>query len=215
LQRYPIAFNAANHVFDADGLRLQAVLGSGHFDSYLRGNVVTTGNGLNAGAEGASLPTRLADIGLTLSNLAAIEIGTCITAGDSGIAVVVAKDAVAGTITFEAVTSGIRSAFKGNWHITFTAFAFARVAVDVVNSNTTTIQFKTPVASTDLSASARYQSGLRIAVQQLCGGIDVAPVRRQCDQPVPEGPLGENMGTVKPLTATAKRRGSGLAIGHF
>jgi hypothetical protein len=103
VQRYASAFNQQNHVMDADGLRLQAVLGSGHFDSYLRGNVVTgpTGNGFYAGAEGASSPTRLADIGLTVADLGAIEIGTCIAGGSSnGISVVVAKDAAAGNITF-------------------------------------------------------------------------------------------------------------------
>ena len=151
VQRYASAFNQQNHVMDADGLRLQAVLGSGHFDSYLRGNVVTgpTGNGFYAGAEGASSPTRLADIGLTVADLSAIEIGTCIAGGSSnGISVVVAKDAAAGNITFEAVSSGIKEAFKGNWHVTFTKFAFSRVAADVINGKSTAIQFKTPVAST-------------------------------------------------------------------
>ncbi|MFS2002868.1 hypothetical protein ACEN9F_04490 [Duganella sp. CT11-25] len=150
VQRYATAFNDQNHVVDADGLRLQAVLGSGHFDSYLRGNVVAapTSSGFYAGAEGASSPTRLADIGLTAADLAKIEVGTCITGGSStGISVVVAKDAAAGTITFEAVSSGIKEAYKGNWHVTFTKFAFSRVATDVINGKTTAIKFKKPVAS--------------------------------------------------------------------
>ena len=149
VQRYATEFNPQNHVLEADGLRLQAVLSGGHFNSYLRGNVVTTGNGFNAGAEGASAPTRLADIGLTVADLAKIEVGTCITGGsNSGIAVVVAKDAGAGTITFEAVSSGIKTAYKGNWHVTFTTFAFARVAAEVSNGGMTTLKFKTPLAST-------------------------------------------------------------------
>jgi hypothetical protein len=150
VQRYATEFNDQNHVVDADGLRLQAVLGSGHFDSYLRGNVVAapTSNGFYAGAEGASSPTRLADIGLTATDLAKIEVGTCITGGSStGLSVVVAKDAAAGTITFEAVSSGIKEAYKGNWHVTFTKFAFSRVAADVINGKTTAIKFKRPVAS--------------------------------------------------------------------
>ena len=150
VQRYATAFNDQNHVLDADGLRLQAVLDSGHFDSYLRGNVATgpTSNGFHAGAEGASSPTRLADIGLTAADLAKIEVGTCITGGSStGLSVVVAKDAAAGTITFEAVSSGIKEAYKGNWHVTFTKFAFSRVAADVTNGTSTEIKFKKPVAS--------------------------------------------------------------------
>jgi hypothetical protein len=151
LQRYATAFNTGNHVFESGALRLQAVLAGGHYNSYLRGSIVTTltSNGFFVGAEGASTPTKLVDIGLTIEDLEKIEIGTCITGGSSiGISVVVAKDAGAGTITFEAVSSGIRSAYKGNWHLTFTSFAFARVASNVVNGTTTTIQFKTPVAST-------------------------------------------------------------------
>jgi hypothetical protein len=150
LQRYATQFNPQNHVFEADGLRLQAVLGAGHYDSYLRGSIVTaaTANGFNAGADGASSPTRLVDIGLTVADLANIEIGTCMAGSGFGVAVVVAKDAAAGTITFEAVNSGIKQAYKGNHHITFTRFAFARVAADVINGSTITIQFKTPVAST-------------------------------------------------------------------
>lgn len=149
VQRYATEFNPQNHVLEADGLRLQAVLSGGHYNSYLRGNVVTSGNGFNAGAEGASAPTRLADIGLTVADLAKIEVGTCITGGsNSGIAVVVAKDAGAGTITFEAVSSGIKTAYQGNWHVTFTTFAFARVAAEVGNGGMTTLKFKTPLAST-------------------------------------------------------------------
>jgi hypothetical protein len=150
IQRYAAAFNNQNHAMDADGLRLQAVLGSGHYDSYLRGNVATgpTSNGFYAGAEGASTPTRLADIGLTVADLANVEVGTCVAGGSSsGISVVVATDAKAGNITFEAVSSGIKQAFKGNWHITFTKFAFSRVAADVIINKTTEIKFKTPVAS--------------------------------------------------------------------
>jgi hypothetical protein len=179
VQRYAPTFNNQNHAIDADGLRLQAVLGSGHFDSYLRGNVVSgpTSNGFYAGAEGASSPTRLADIGLTVADLAAIEVGTCITGGgSSGIAVAVAKDATAGTITFEAVSSGIRQAFKGNWHVTFTRFAFSRVAADVVNGKTTEIKFKTPVASTVVPGM--FAMGVRCApaYQSTPASIDRATV---------------------------------------
>jgi hypothetical protein len=148
VQRYATQFNPQNHVLEADGLRLQAVLNGGHFLSYLRGNVDRAGNGFNAGAEGASAPTLLADIGLTARALAEIEVGTCIVGGSSsGLAVVVAKDASAGTITFEAVSSGLKTAYKGNWHVTFTKFAFARVAIDVPNGTASTVKFKTPLAS--------------------------------------------------------------------
>ncbi|MRX09523.1 hypothetical protein GJ697_16920 [Pseudoduganella sp. FT25W] len=150
VQRYATTFNDQNHVLEADGLRLQAVLNGGHFDSYLRGNIATglASGGFSAGAEGASLPTRLADIGLTAADLASIEVGTCVVGGGpSGISVVAAKDAAAGTVTFEAVSSGIKEGYKGNWHVTFTRFAFARVAADVANGMTSAVRFKTPVAS--------------------------------------------------------------------
>ncbi len=150
LQRYAPTFNNQNHVFEADGLRLQAVLGAGHYDSYLRGSISTaaTANGINIGAEGASVPTLVADIGLTVADLASIEIGTCMAGANYGLSVVVAKNAETGTITFEAINSGVRLGYKSGVHVTFTRFAFARVSADVINGSTITVQFKTALPST-------------------------------------------------------------------
>jgi hypothetical protein len=217
LQRYAIQFNPQNHVLEADGLRLQAVLGAGHYDSYLRGSVVTgsASNGFTAGADSESSSTRLVDIGLTVADLANIEIGTCIAGDGAGVAVVVAKDSAAGTIKFEAVNCGIRQADKLGHHITFTRFAFARVAADVINNSTITVQFKTPVASTvvpgmyalgvtGVSAKNSYANPLTAADRAKVLSISADRLSVTFTTKV------NFVNSLKPLTATGGNTGDGV-----
>lgn len=218
VQRYATAFNDQNHVLDADGLRLQAVLGSGHFDSYLRGNVATglTSSGFHAGAEGSTTPTRLADLGLTTADLAKVEVGTCVTGGNNGLCVVSATDGAAGTMTFEAVNSGIRQGFKGNWHITFTKFAFSRVAAEVSNGKATVITFKQPLAAAvvpgmfamGVKCAPAYQNNPSAADRARVASISADRLSVTFDKPV-------SMGNLSPASSDGVLFVPGLTSGQI
>jgi hypothetical protein len=105
IQRYATVFGASGgqpdcHIMDTDGLRLQAVLSAGTFNSYLRGQINTGGSGLNVNAPGATTATGVADIGITVGDLSNIEVGDVATNGNTGLMVVTAKNPGGSTITF-------------------------------------------------------------------------------------------------------------------
>jgi hypothetical protein len=45
------------------------------------------------------------------------------------------------------VSGGLRTAYVGNWHVTFTKFAFAKVAADITNGSSTTATFSVALPS--------------------------------------------------------------------
>ncbi len=148
IQTYNPRFDGGNHIFDADGLRLQATLDGGHFDSYLRGQIDTRSGGINVNAPARTnpLPTPLTAIGLKSSDLDRIEIGDVLNNSSYGLAVVQSKDKANGTITFEAVSGGEKVGHKGNYHLTFTKFGFVPVADAVVNGDRT-VRLERPAPS--------------------------------------------------------------------
>lgn len=125
VQNYRGDFGAGNHVFEPDGLRLQAKVEAGRFDSYLRGDITRAQGGFTSNAPGGAVPTRLSDIGLKPGDLDRIQVGDVTTNGPVGLAAVAAMDRAAGTITFDALSGGARANYGGNFHLTFTRFAFA------------------------------------------------------------------------------------------
>lgn len=152
IQRYTSGFSGAPgepacHVMEADGLRIRAMRQAGTFNSYLRGQVLTSGAGINVNAPGGTTVTALADATITVGDLANVEIGDVATNGAAGLMVVTAKNTGASTITFESISGGVRTAYKANYHITFTKFAFAQVATNVTNGTTTSITFATALPS--------------------------------------------------------------------
>ncbi|ALN71786.1 hypothetical protein [Aureimonas sp. AU20] len=128
VQNYRGDFGAGNHVFEPDGLRLQATVDAGRFDSYLRGDITRRKGGFNSNPPGGTVPTRLSDIGLRPGDLDKVTVGDVTTNGPGGLATVAAIDRAAGTIVFEAVSGGARADYAGNFHLTFTRFAFAPLA---------------------------------------------------------------------------------------
>lgn len=128
-QNYRDTFiNSPNIVFDADCLRIQSVLEAGTYNLIVRGALLSTSaGGLNVNLPGATVTTAIADIGLTTSDLANLEVGTVANRANNGYMVVSAKDAGAGTITFEEATSGPTTAYKANWALNFWKIAFCRI----------------------------------------------------------------------------------------
>lgn len=143
IQTYRSDFTSGNHVFEPDGLRLQATLSGGHYDSYLRGQIDRRASGLFSGAPDQPVPVPLSAIGLRQADLDRVEIGDVVTSGSQGLAAVSGIDRQAGTLTFEALSGGPKVAYKGNFHLTFTRFAFGRIGSPevVVNGQTRSITF--------------------------------------------------------------------------
>ena len=155
VQNYRGDFSGGCHRFEADGLRLSTQIEAGRFDSYLRGNLERRRGGFNSNPPGSTVPTRLADLDLTPDDLDRIEIGDVATNGPMGLCVVVAKDTQAGTITFEAVSGGLREDYGGNYHLTFTRFAFAAVEApaQVVEGETAEVRLRWPLPSSVVPGS--------------------------------------------------------------
>jgi hypothetical protein len=133
-----------NFVFEADALKLTPTIIGGSFGAYLRGNV--GGAGINATIAG-NVTTAVADIGLVAGDLAAVEVGDIVVGPGTGLFAVSAKNQGAGTISFDAVSCGIRIADTVGYHVTFTKFAWAPLAANVNNGVTTVLTFSRPVPS--------------------------------------------------------------------
>lgn len=130
-QNYRFDFTSGNHIFDADGLRLQAHVDAGTFDLIVRGGLLSTAaTGMTVNLPGASVTTPIADVGLVSNDLDNIEVGTVLNRANLGFCFVSAKDKANGTITFEEATAGgttVGTPFKGNWALHFWKIAFCRI----------------------------------------------------------------------------------------
>lgn len=177
VQTYRSDFASGNHVFEPNGLRLQATLEGGHYDSYLRGQIDRRGTGLFSGASDPLVPVPVAAIGLRRADLDRVEIGDVVTSGSQGLAAVADVDRKAGTVSFEALSGGPKVAYKGNFHLTFTRFAFGRILLPetIVNGETRSITFDRALpSSVAIGCTIR---GVRRGERLTFDPGNVAPVR--------------------------------------